>query len=248
MSLHCPACATAIPPSGVNIDRMVATCPSCAEVFRFEAQVGSKRRKRARIPRPASITVSGDAPAEGDRTDPQPAYRRAASSSTPGALVLRRRWFSPTVIFMLFFAIFWDGFLVFWYSNALERSSPDPITLAVPLLHVAAGVFVTYSALTGLFNHSEIMVRDGTLSVRHGPLPWPGNIALATSELRQLFVRQRVHRGKNGTSTTYALCADVGGIARDLLRSLRSQDEARYLEQTIEAHLSIEDDPSAGDV
>ncbi len=242
MTLQCPACGAAIPPSGINIDRLVAACASCAEVFPFEPKRGRKRRTVASVPRPASSTVSGDV-APGHT---EPAYRERAARSAPGTLTLRRRWFSAQTIFLLFFAILWDGFLVFWYATALE--SADALMLAFPLLHVAAGGLVTYGALTGLFNHSEITVGAETLSVRHGPLPWPGNVVVPTSELRQLFVRQRVSRGENGTSTTYALCADIGGVTKDLLRSLTSQDEARYLEQTIEAHLSIEDDPTAGDV
>jgi hypothetical protein len=30
------------------------------------------------------------------------------------------RWFTPSVIFLVFFCIAWDSFLIFWYSMAFN--------------------------------------------------------------------------------------------------------------------------------
>jgi hypothetical protein len=35
-------------------------------------------------------------------------------------VVLVRRWFTPAVLFMAFFCVFWDGFLIRWYAIALS--------------------------------------------------------------------------------------------------------------------------------
>ena len=244
MKLTCPSCAAEVPASSINVERMVAKCASCNEVFRFDGQIGV-RSGRARVPRPASITVEGDVP-------PAPGevgYRESATRRARGLLRIRRRWFRIEAIAFLFFAIVWDGFLAVWYGAALSSNDPPVMALFFPLIHVAVGVFITYTALTQLLNTTEIVIDGDELRVRHGPIPARGNLELSVDSLRQLFVRTRISRSRRGGTTTFfALCADVDGTAMDVVRGLRSEDEARYLEQLIEAHLAIVDDPSAGDV
>lgn len=96
-----------------------------------------------------------------------------------------------------------------------------------------------------MLNHTRIVIDGTKLSVRHGPLPWRGNQELEVSAIKQLFVHRRTTRGKNGTSLTYSLCANVDGVTVDLVRGLSRQDEAQFMEQLIEDHLVIEDDASA---
>ena len=36
-------------------------------------------------------------------------------------MYIRRKWFSPIFIFLTFFVIFWDGFLVVWYGLAISE-------------------------------------------------------------------------------------------------------------------------------
>ena len=49
-----------------------------------------------------------------------------------------RKWFGMQTLFLTAFAVFWGGFLFFWYSNIPEDG---PLMVALfPLLHVAVGV------------------------------------------------------------------------------------------------------------
>ncbi len=252
MQVNCPGCGAAVRADDINIRRMVAKCAACNEVFALDPSLSPtpSSHQRARVPQPPSITVEragvpADPAKDGTYREPPP----DAAGRDPGPLVMKRRWLGPTHFFMLFFAVFWDGFLVFWYQTALDSGDADPVALLFPLLHVAAGVYITYIAITGFLNRTTITVAEGRLKVAHGPLPWPGNLDLDASRLRQLFVRRKSYRTKGGGErSTYAVAADMNGTALDILRSLSNVDEARFIEQTIETHLGIVDDPTAGDV
>jgi hypothetical protein len=140
----------------------------------------------------------------------------------------------------LAFAIVWDGFLVFWYVQAAR--SGNAVGLLFPILHAAAGFYLTYGAIAGLFNRTVIAASKDKLSIRHGPIPWPGNRDIPTADLKQLFCEEVITRGKNGPSATYHLAAmlDDGKKIR-LIKSLPEPDQALYLEQALESRLGIVD-------
>lgn len=242
MDVLCPRCSAKVPASAVNLERMIAKCGACDAVFAFEAQVRRPQRG-ARIPRPGSITVEGESPPPRD----EPGYRDAARASARGTLRITRRWFGASAIFTLFFSLIWNAFLVFWYGAAFSAPDTPWIMFVFPLGHVAVGVGLFYWSLATLLNRTTIVVDGRALTVRHGPVPWWGARDLEVDRVRQLFVRSRTRTNKGRRSTTYALCADDDGVAVDLATGLRSADEARYVEQLIEDHLAIVDDPSANE-
>ena len=54
----------------------------------------------------------------------------------------RRNSFILIGVFMLFFVIFWDSFLVFWYSNAVGAPGEGGINIIMmvfPIAHVGVG-------------------------------------------------------------------------------------------------------------
>ena len=118
--------------------------------------------------------------------------------------------------------------------------------LVFPIGHIAVGVFLTYKTLADLLNTTTLRVDSSRVSVSHGPIPWRG-VSIESTEVRQIFVRQVWQRGKRGSSwSTFGLAVvDTSGAAIDLLSNLGSMEEAKYIEQAIERHLAIEDDPSA---
>lgn len=240
MRLVCPACSTRIPPASINVESLVAACPSCGEVFPFGGMVPPPVQTRARVPRPKSITLGGNT----SSVPGEEGYREGTSRFGQGTLTLTRSWFNFVHVFLLLFSFVWDAVIVGWYTLAFSRPL-DMVTLVFPLIHVGVGVFITYTALAGLFNRTTITVGEGSLKVHHGPLPWPGSHTLATSDVKQLFVRKTVHQNKGTLTASYAVAADVDGTLIDLLKGLSSIDEARFIEQTIESHLAIVDNPDA---
>jgi hypothetical protein len=157
-------------------------------------------------------------------------------------LTVSWRWFKPHHIFMLFFVIAWDAFLVFWYTG-LPSQTGDWMFFVFPLAHVAAGVGLTYATLTGFLNRTFVSARFGRLHVRHAPLPWRGNRTLARSDIRQLYVIE-VERSDEGrrTASTWDLCALLEtGKELKLVRKLDSHGQGLYLEDVFEQHLGIRD-------
>ena len=158
-----------------------------------------------------------------------------------------RKWFGFQIVFATFFAIIWDGFIYNWYSMIGENT--DPMAIYFPLLHVAAGIGITYYAIAGWFNQTRITVGRGKLIVRHEPLPWLGNTEIDTLNLKQLHTKEHITRGKNGTYVTYEVHATThNGKNTKLVSGLDTSEQALYIEQEIEKYLGIKDIPVKGEI
>ena len=167
------------------------------------------------------------------------------------SIVIVRQWFGWQVLLATAFAVFWNFFLVMWYSMTFAFGSGFGGMFAFaalfPLIHVAVGVGITYGALAGWINQTRIKVDQGKLSVRHGPLPWLGNKDLDGSDLKQLYSKEKVSRGRNSTTTTYEVhVLTANGKNIKLLGGLETSEQALYIEQEIERYFRIEDTPVRG--
>jgi hypothetical protein len=237
MKLSCPGCGKPIPAENMNLDRAIAKCIGCDAVFSFADKLDGgaaieARRQRPEAPLPRGITVD----------------------AWGSDLTITRRWFSPALFFLVFFCLFWNGFLVVWYSMLFfgplhEEGAAVLPFLLFPLLFVAIGVFLTYFTICGFINRTVIRAGSGQLSVRHGPLPWPGNVSLFTNDVHQLYCTEDVHRGRNTTSVTYRLNL----LTRDdrkikLISGLNDADQGIFMEQKIEEHLGIKDRRVSGEM
>jgi hypothetical protein len=167
---------------------------------------------------------------------------------TAGGLLFSYRWFTWGFIFLALFAVFWDGFLVFWYSIAASQDAPL-VMLLFPILHVLVGIGITYYALAGFYNKTHVLVGEGKVTIRHLPLPWPGSKTLQASDLTQLYSQERVIRTRNGTQLKYQLNAiDRNNKKITLLGNLTAPDQVRFLEHKIEEYLGIRDLPVEGEM
>jgi len=167
--------------------------------------------------------------------------------NTGAGIEIIRKWFGWQTVFLTAFAVFWNGFLFTWYSFALP-SGLTTFTL-FPLIHVAAGVGITYTALAGWLNTTRIGVDQGKISVRHGPLPWLGNKDLDGSMLKQLYSKEKISRGRSSSSTSYEVHAILSsGRNAKLVSGLESSEQALYIEQEIERYFGIEDAPVRGQI
>ena len=158
-------------------------------------------------------------------------------------LVVTRRWFSAKAFFFVFFLIIWFGFLGFWYSKALSgEGSPSMMALLFPLGHVAVGLGLGYFTLATFMNTTVITVGIGTMTVRHGPLPWRGNRDVRVSDVGQLYVREKVTRNNNSTSVTYQVVMETGGRSVAILKGLPEREQGVFVEQQIEKRIGIVDE------
>jgi hypothetical protein len=124
------------------------------------------------------------------------------------------------------------------------------------LLGGLAVAFVWY-LLAAFLNSKTVTLEDGVLRVNVGPIPMGGNHAIVAEDIVQIWTRKtiEVHQGKSGSWTEIAYNVELRlkkGEPLVLLRDLREQDQALYIEQTLEHALGIidvavvdEDNPDA---
>lgn len=229
MDITCKRCGALVPADDVNLDTMAAKCRSCNAVFSIADQVepdgGLAPRARLDVPLPERFSVEHPG----------------------GGLRISWRWHTPTAYFLAFFALFWNGFLCVWITAALSAGAGAFALFA--LIHVAAGVGLAYTTLAMFLNNTQVDASYGALSVRHGPLPWLGNLQLSRDAIRQLYCVERVRRSRRSAATTYELKAvRADGSAATVLSSLQTTEQALYLEQELERFLGIKDEPVRGEL
>jgi hypothetical protein len=226
MQLSCPECGAGILADDVNLENLVAKCASCHEVFGFDDRIERPEpASKPTVSMPRGINVREGA----------------------GGLIITRRWFTWAVTFLLVFCVFWDGFLVVWYGIAFSQNAPL-IMIIFPVLHVAVGVGVTWFTLACLINRTVIRAGYDRLTVRHGPVPWPGRRTLRAHDLSQLYCEQRERRDRDGdVRRRYHLNAITLEGDRIKLLAVDDLDQARFIEQQIERFLGIEDRPVEGE-
>lgn len=228
MQLDCPQCGRSIPAEDINVQSAIAKCSACSAVFGFADRVpgaqAASRKPTVGLPRRLSLAQDG------------------------ADLVITLKWFSASFVFLLFFCVFWDGFLVFWYSMAFADGSSLAMKL-FPVVHVAVGVGLSYFTIAGFVNRTLVRVGPGEIQVRHVPLPWPGNKILSRDSVEQLFSEEKISRGRSGINRTYQVSAILrDGSKAKLVRGLLSPDQALFIEQQIEGCLGIEDRPVPGEM
>jgi hypothetical protein len=195
--------------------------------------------------------------APGTLAAPRP--ERIARELLPTGLRLTWRWYSPAAWFLAAFCVFWDGFLVFWYAGATADvdfsqgyealRGPQLMMLVFPLLHVGAGLGISYFTACRFLNRTVVDVSPREIRVTVGPLPWPGNRTVSPMQVAQVFREEIVRQTKNGRSITYNVSAALKDQSKvKLLSGLDSPDQALFLEQEIERHLGIRDQPVAGEM
>jgi hypothetical protein len=223
--VRCPSCGTHIRGEDMNLAQMAARCPTCDALLDLRDQAPS-----------LGAAGTPDQPAPIDM--PLPSGIQVHSNARELRLVLR--WFTPMYIFMAFFAIMWNGFLVFWYAMAFG----GPLIFQLfPLLHVAVGIGLAYGTVAGFLNSTTITVERGHLSVRHGPVPWTGNRDLPAEDVEQLYCQEHVTHSRNGTTVRYSVQAVAKESRRKikLVSGLVDRDHAMFIENQVEQKLAITD-------
>ena len=228
MKILCPSCRVPVAAEDVALETGLAKCRTCNSVFRFDDLPELARslvRPRPRVEKPNSLITWDDG----------------------HGLTLQYRWFSPKFIFLALFCLFWDGFLLFWYVVAI--GSGNLLMTIFPILHVMAGIALTYWTVAGFVNTTTVLIDGSRLRVTHHPLPWGKPVELRMFQVKQLFCDEKISRGENGPSYNYNLNARLhDGVRRTLVSGLDSPEIPLYLEQHAEEWMQLRDEPVAGEL
>jgi hypothetical protein len=240
MQLYCKSCGEPILAEDIHLERALAKCRACNAVFGFEEDLGIRSPEESPEPR-GDTGLARRSPA---LAVPIPDRFRIEEGGRD--LRITWRWFRPVAFGLLFFSLVWNGFLVGWYTIALEiwkEAGPMAIFFFVlPLIHVAVGIAMAYFTLALFLNRTSIEITSGILSVTHGPVPWRGVSEIASSDVEQIWIEAHLHSGRRRCSITYRVHALLrNGRGVQLLTLLDEKSQALFLEQKIEAALGIED-------
>lgn len=223
--LACPSCGARIAAEDMNLSAMAARCRACHGYVDLHAV----------LPAAQSATAAGAEPL------PVPLPPQFQVQERGRDLTIIHRWFTWVYPVLGVFCLFWMGFLAFWYAIALQPGTPLMMKL-IPLMHVAVGVGLSYVTVAGFVNRTTISIDRDHVTVRHGPLPWPGNVDVPGTALKQLFCTSKTVRQQRRTQTFYNVDAVLNdGRQLRLLRGLGAREQALFIEQAIERHLDIAD-------
>jgi len=241
MKLLCPDCGKPIPAEDTNIDTGIAKCRACGSIVNVFQALG--------LPNPTTTALASQTPpSPGAEVLPRPPQMKVQDNG-PDGWSARWRWFKPTYIFLTFFCIAWDGFLVFWYSMAIfgpHKGGFEIMAIIFPICHVAVGVALTYTVIAGYLNQTFVTLDNMNLTIRHAPVPWLGNRVIPIDTIRQLYCK--AGKWQKNNSQTYELwVAFKEGDAKCLL-TLDDDGSVRFLEQQLEAKLGIPNERVPGEL
>lgn len=222
MDIVCPSCRTPI--AAADISRMtgLARCRMCgSQVSLFTP------------PAPATAPPRRWAPPAGTP-------RNVVMSERGGELTIAWRWYSPKYVVTAVFCVIWFALLAGVYGIAIANR--NPYLLVLPIVHVVLGALMAYGTLGGFLNTTTIRIDGSRLSVRHRPLPWPGNAEYSIAQVQQLFCQQMITRRRSGIYQSYSLHALMyDGTRRTIIDGADTPDLPLFLEQHAEAWMKIPD-------
>lgn len=230
MQIYCRQCGAPIKAENINLNNLMAKCDECDAVFSFAdmyegTSVKEKRTKDVLdIPMPAGISIDNS----GSR------------------LLIQRTWFHWSVLFLLVFAVIWNGMIWGVFVPNFGGFSRSPDWFLLPFIGVGLGliVYIVFSFV----NSTVIEVDVQAIVVQHKPIPFPGKY-VDSADVEQLYSKRHVHSSKNGSSSTYSLyVVTSSGDHQRLVSNLGSPEQALFMEQEIERFLGIEDRPVRGEM
>jgi hypothetical protein len=209
----------------INIQKLMAKCRNCHAIFDFDdSQQRPVKRARPEIPLPKGFQV-----------------QQQASS-----LQIRIRWRKTrsSIVFFTIFTVFWNLFTLPFVLIALAEN--EWRVMLMISLHVMVGIGMFLYTLALYVNKTYVDVDTHGLTVVSKPinLPFNKNRHLASRDLEQLYVEQYVASTTNNRPNyAFAVRARKKGADKDirLIKGLKSEDQALYLEHEIEKFLHIED-------
>ncbi len=198
---------------------------------------GSMKSREALSVPPPGVSVSGlESEVLGDVGYREPAMR-------PRRMLLVRRWFSVTSLVLA--AVTWPlfGAGVAGVADAFTHGRPG--ALGGGALYLAVLGWLSWRALAGLVNRTTFEVDDEGASVRHGPIPWPGEVTVAWRDVERIHCVQNVHANRHGTSAyswDLRLRMKSGEDLR-LLRRLREFDQVTWIARALAHRSGVARDP-----
>lgn len=166
-------------------------------------------------------------------------------------LEIVRRWFDDRTVGRTVIAVIVTGFAfaIFTRAGSLPAAAAHPflfhLILYIPLL---IGAVLAYGQAAEWLNRTYIVVNREYFSVRHGPLPWPGNLTGSAAQIKRLHTK--VSRWSSGTRQyrryTYNVFADrQDGKSMKIAGGFESVSQAMKVEQEMAKYFGLKPEQGA---
>ena len=231
IQLNCPRCQHEIPAEDINIDKALAKCKNCNNVFSFQEEINSPLRRRKEIFLPEEIEID--------------AYQ--------DELTIFYKWRKAKGVGfgLIFFGVIWNA-MVLPFAIAAFASGSWEMLLGISL-HLTVGIAFLVYIFTRLVNSTYVVVDDYELSIEHRPFTIPffiKNQYFDVREIEQLYSKKYVSHQTNGVNVhAYAVHAQLkNGEDLKIIGGFKQKNKALFIEQEIELFLGIKDKKVDGQV
>ncbi|MFT4844098.1 MAG: hypothetical protein ACJA0V_000382 [Planctomycetota bacterium] len=135
--------------------------------------------------------------------------------------------------------------VVVFKRATFDSAEQYKIVISSKAMEVTAGL--AYLTLAIMLNSTEIRASSRRLTVKSGPLPFPGSVDVHSEDIDQIWVEEKISqsrssKGRTSTSVHFPVFMRMqDGTKKTLLRYGQDSDMSLFLEQQIEMHLGIED-------
>lgn len=168
-----------------------------------------------------------------------------------GELRIYRKWLrGATIIPVVLIAVFFVaivGIMVWAAVGSGQSADTSGILVELFLVCVAGGMI--YYVLAQLVNTTFIKVDAREFEVKHKPLPFPGSKRYVSSEITQLYCKERQVISDNRYVTMQRTVYDVYAVLRNgkhekILSGLDNPQHALRVEKEVKQYLKIQDEPA----
>lgn len=164
--------------------------------------------------------------------------RRLSLVNAIDGLTIRWRWFTWDVLLLWVFVAFWDGMTALFVKGIAQTAgSWSPWYQLANGPQLVLGTAFTYWVLSLCLNHTDVRCAAGRIDVVNGPLPWPGNRRVASSEVADVYLLKVP--GGDGPTTYRVAYEDRAGLERFFLKGLPRLDQAEYLASALRSKLGF---------
>jgi hypothetical protein len=114
--------------------------------------------------------------------------------------------------------------------------------LVFMLLHLAAGVAITWYMICLFVNQTTIYIDRDEFSITTSPLFFPGfgDVTVYREDFTQIYVKEKVRNNRKSTSVTFTLSLlDKEGRTRSLPFSCDDPEQAMFIKDKIETYMDI---------
>ena len=188
-------------------------------------------RSSLAVTQPKSVTIL---------TGSSAARNSVGSSGSTTRWRLVRRWRGGYSILLIIFALFWDAIAIQVTVEALSLGADSlPRALLVSTALLAVGLSLSYTGSAFALNSTSIDLVGDDVSIRRGPIPFPGGpgLSLSRTEIVKIRFEQCGHvqyRPRYKVLLDTIKPGDPLKVDAWLLR-----DEAQYIASTLAERLDL---------